>query len=114
MVASLKVGRGTWDAGLWGRGDVGTWGRGDVGLGDLGTWGRGDVGTWGRGDAGTWGREDFGTRRRTGIRGRDKQIAPDFCAELVKYFVRPVADDFQRPWFLLAYFTERALLAENE
>ena len=32
------------------------------------------------------GREDFGTRRRAGIRGRDKQIAPDFCAELVKYF----------------------------
>ena len=27
-------------------------------------------------------------------------------------FVRPIADDFQRPWFLLAYFTERALLAE--
>ena len=40
------------------------------GLGDVG---RGDVGTW-----------DFGTRRRAGIRGRDKQIAPDFCAELVK------------------------------
>ena len=39
--------------------------------------GRGDVGTRGRGDAGTWGREDFGTRRRAGIRGRDKQIAPD-------------------------------------
>ena len=32
---------------------------------------------------GTW---DAGTRRRAGIRGRDKQIAPDFCAELVKYF----------------------------
>ena len=45
------------------------------GLGDAGTWGLGDVV-----------REDFGTRRRTGIRGRDKQITPDFCAELVKYF----------------------------
>ena len=43
---------------------------------------RGDVD---RGDAGTRGRGDFGTRRRAGIRGRDKQIAPDFCAELVKY-----------------------------
>ena len=103
------MGRGTWDAGTWGRGDLRTWGRGGAG-----TRGRGDAGTRGRGDAGTWGREDFGTRRRAGIRGRDKQIAPDFCAELVKYFVRPVADDFQRPWFLLAYFTERALLAENE
>ena len=84
------------------------------------------TGTW---DVGTRGREDVGTRRSAGIRGRDKQIAPDFCAELVKYFflrvkrkiilyagefVRPEADDFQRPWFLLAYFTERALLAENE
>ena len=48
-----------------------------------GTRGRGDVGTW---DAGTWGLEDFGTRRRAGIRGSDKQIAPDVCAELVKYF----------------------------
>ena len=42
----------------------------------------------GRWDAGTWGlgevvREDFGTRRRAGIRGHDKQITPDFCAELV-------------------------------
>ena len=43
-------------------------------------------GTQGRGEAGTWGREDFGTRRRAGIRGSDKQIAPDVCAELVKYF----------------------------
>ena len=43
-------------------------------------------GTWGCGDAGTRGREDFGTRRRVGIRGRDKQIASDFCAGLVKYF----------------------------
>ena len=43
-------------------------------------------GTWGGGDVGTRGREDFGTRRRAEIRGRDKQIAPDFCAELVKYF----------------------------
>ena len=53
---SLKVGRGrgTWDAGTW------------------------DAGTRGLGDAGTWGREDFGPRRRAGIRGRDKQIAPDF------------------------------------
>ena len=52
-----------------------------------GTW---ELGTWdaGRGtrDMGTRGREDFGTRRRAGIRGSDKQIAPDFCAELVKYF----------------------------
>ena len=42
-------------------------------------------GTWDVG-RGTRGRGDFGTRRRAGIRGRDKQIAPDFCAELVKYF----------------------------
>ena len=68
-------GRGTWDVG---RGDVGTW--------DAGTWGRGDLGTRGRGDLGTRGRGDAGTRRRAWIRGRDKQIAPDFCAELVKYF----------------------------
>ena len=34
---------------------------------------------------GELGREDVGTRRRAGIRGRDKQITPDFCAELVKY-----------------------------
>ena len=47
-------------------------GRGD---GDVGTW---DPGTRGRRDAGTWGRGV--------IRGRDKQIAPDFSAELVKYF----------------------------
>ena len=70
----------------WRRGDSGTRGRGDSG-----TRGRGDVGTRGRGDAGTWGlgdvvRKDFGTRRRAGIRGPDKQITPDFCAELVKYF----------------------------
>ena len=45
--------------------------------------GRGDVGLK---DARTWEHEDFGTRRRAGIRGSDKQIAPDFCAELVKYF----------------------------
>ena len=62
-----------------------------LGRGDAGTRGRGDVGTRGRGDAGTLGlgdvvREDFGTRRRAGIRGRDKQIAPDFCAELVICF----------------------------
>ena len=50
------------------------------------TWGRGDVATRGRGDAGTWGRGEFGTRRRVGTRGRNKQIKPDFCAELVKYF----------------------------
>ena len=77
---SLKVerGRGTWDAGTWGRG---TWGRGDAG-----TQGRGDAGTWGHGDVATRGREDFGTRRRAGIRGSNKQIAPDVCAELVKYF----------------------------
>ena len=50
-----------------------------------GTW---DVGTWGHGDAGTWdmGTRDFGTQRRAGIRGHDKQIAPDFCAALVKYW----------------------------
>ena len=65
-----------------GRGDVGLETRGRV---DVGTRGRGDVGMRGRGDVGTWGREDFGTRRRAGIRGRDKQIAPHFCAELVKY-----------------------------
>ena len=59
-----------------GRG-TGTW---DVGLG---SW---DAGRWRRGVAGTRGRKDFGTRRHAGIRGRDKQIAPDFCAELVKYF----------------------------
>ena len=98
-MAVTKSGTGTWDVGL---GDAGTWGRGDLGtqgLGDVGTWGRwdvgtrgrGDAGTWGLGDAGTWGlgdvvREDFETRRRAGIRGRDKQITPDFCAELVKYF----------------------------
>ena len=65
---SLKVGRGR---GTW------TW---DVGRG---TWGRGDVGTLGLGEVV---REDFGTRGRAGIRGRDKQITPVFCAELVKYF----------------------------
>ena len=73
--------------GTWGRGDVGTWGRGDVG-----TWGLGDMGNRGRGDSGTWGLgdvvcEDFGTLSRTEIRGHDKQITPDFCAELVKYFL---------------------------
>ena len=57
---------------------------------DVGTRGRGDARTQGRGDAGTRGlgevgREYVGTRRRVGIRGRDKQITPDFCAELVKY-----------------------------
>ena len=67
---SLKVGRGR-----------GTRLSEDAGLGDAGA-----AGTWERGDEGTWGREDFGTRRRTGIRVRDKQIAHDFCAELVKYF----------------------------
>ena len=51
-----------------------------------GTRGRGDAGTRARGDAGTRGREDFGSRRRVGIRGRVKQIAPDFCAELVNTF----------------------------
>ena len=56
----------------------GTRGRGDVGLGNLGTWRLGDLETRRR--------EDFGTRRRAEIRERDKQIAPDFCAELVKYF----------------------------
>ena len=60
-----------------GRGDVGTRGRGDAG-----TQGRGDAGTRGLGEVG---REYVGTRRRVGIRGRDKQITPDFCAELVKY-----------------------------
>ena len=53
---------------------------GDVGRG---TW---DVGRWRRRVAGTRGCEEFGTRSRAGIRGCDKQIAPDFCAELVKYF----------------------------
>ena len=74
--------------------ETGTW---DLGLGHSGTRGRGDVGTRGRGDAGTQehedagtrglgevGREDVGTRRRVRIWGRDKQITPDFCAELVK------------------------------
>ena len=50
-------------------------GRGTRGLGEVGPR-----------DAGRRGREDFGTRRRAGIRGRDRQIAPDFCAELVTYF----------------------------
>ena len=85
------MGRGR---GTWGRGDAGTRGRGDAGTRgrrDVGPWGRGDVEPRERGGAGTWGRgdvvrEDFATRRRAGIRGRDKQIAPDFCAELVKYF----------------------------
>ena len=67
--------------GTRGREDAGTWGRRDAVMR-----GCGDVGTRGREDAGTWGREDFGTRRRAGLRRRDKQIAPDFCAELVKYF----------------------------
>ena len=63
---------------------------GTRGRGDAGTRGRGDAGTQGRGVAGTRGlgevgREYVGTRRRVGIRGRDKQITPDFCAELVKY-----------------------------
>ena len=44
--------------------------------------GRGDLGTRGLGEVG---REDVGTRRRVGIRGRDKQITPDFCAELTVY-----------------------------
>ena len=80
LSAVTKSGTGTWDVG---REDVGTW---DLARGGVGTWGRGDLGTWGLGDVETRGREDFGTRRRAGIRGRDKQIAPDFCAELVKYF----------------------------
>ena len=71
-MAVTKSGTGSWDVGR------GMRGRGDVGRGDLGTRGRGDLGTRGRGDA--------GTRRRAWIGGRDKQIAPDFCAELVKYF----------------------------
>ena len=80
------MGRRTWGRG--GRGDAGT--LGTRGRGDAGTWGLRDVGTPGRRDSGTWGlgdvvREDFGTRRSTGIRGRDKQITPDFCAELVNY-----------------------------
>ena len=142
-MAVTKSGTGTWDgdvglgdSGTRGRGDVGTWGREDSGTwrrGDAGTRGRGDAGTQGRGYAGTRGlgevgREDVGTRRRVGIRGRDKQITPDFCAEIGKIqfltvykckiieyageFVRRVADDFQRPWFLLAYFTVRALGTE--
>ena len=96
-----KSATGTWDSGTRGLEDAGTRGRGDVGTwgrGDSGTWGRGDAGTWGRRDSRTWGRGDAGTRglgevgreyvetrRRVGIRGRDKQITPDFCAELVKY-----------------------------
>ena len=65
-------------------------GKSDLGLGDVGRWGRGDSGTRGLKDVGPRGlgevgREDVGTRRRVGIRGRDKQITPDFCAELVKY-----------------------------
>ena len=71
----LKVGRG--------RGTWGPWDSGTRGHGDSGTRGLGDAGTQGRGDVV---REDFGTRRRAGIRGRDKQITPDFCTELVKYF----------------------------
>ena len=131
-------GTGTWDLrlGTWGLGDSRTRGRGDArtrGRGDVATRGRGDVGTRGLKDAGTRGlgevgREDVGTRRRVGIRGRDKQITPDFCAEIGKIqfltvykckiieyageFVRRVADDSQRPWFLLAYFTVRALGTE--
>ena len=73
--AVTKSGTGTWNSG---RGDLGL-GRGDLGRG---TWKRGDVGTRGLGEVG---REDVGTRIRAGIRGRDKQITPDFCAELVKY-----------------------------
>ena len=69
-LAVTKSGTGTWDLRTRGHGDVGT-----RGLGDEGTWGLRDVV-----------REVFGTRRRAGIRGRDKQITPDFCADLVKYF----------------------------
>ena len=64
--AVTKSGTGTWDSGTW----------------DSGTRGRGDAGTRGLGEVG---REDVGTRRRVEIRGRDKQITPEFCAELVKY-----------------------------
>ena len=73
ITAVTKRGTGTWDVGR-GTWDAGTWGRGTRGRGNSGTWGLGDVV-----------REDFETRRRAGIRGRDKQITPDFCAELVKY-----------------------------
>ena len=74
--AVTKSETGTWDLGTWGL--------------DVVTRGRRDSGTWGLRDArtrrlGEVGREDVGTRRRAGIRGRDKQIRPDFCAELVKY-----------------------------
>ena len=89
-MAVTKSRTGTWDLGLEdsgtrGRRDAGTWG-----LGDVGTWGREDVGTRGLKDVGTRGlgevgREYVGTRRRVGIQGRDKQITPDFCAELVRY-----------------------------
>ena len=65
MQASTKS--GAWD--LWTRE------RGKLGRWEVGKWGLGEVV-----------REDFGTRRRAGIRGSDKQITPDFCAELVKYF----------------------------
>ena len=80
--AVTKSGTGTWDGDV-GRGTRGRWDAGTRGRREAGTWGLGDVGTRGRGDVV---REDFGTRRRAGIRGRDKQITPDFCAELVKYF----------------------------
>ena len=63
-----------------GRGDAGTWGRGEAGR--RGTRGRGDAGTWGRGDAGT---SELGDARGFEDVG-DKQIAPHFCAELVKNF----------------------------
>ena len=81
FLAVTKSTTGTWEVG---HGDVGTWDLWTWGRGDAGTRGCGDAGTWGGGDAGTWGREDFGTRRRAGIRVRDKQITPNFCAELVK------------------------------
>ncbi|KAK2568729.1 hypothetical protein P5673_006727 [Acropora cervicornis] len=97
---SLKLLSAEWDGnlgrGTWRRGDTGTWGRWDLrtrGHGDAGTWGLGDVGTWGRGDSGTWyARTSELARRRAGIRGRDKQITPDFCAELFSFLESECAD----------------------
>ena len=62
---------------------MGTWDKG------LGNWRLKDMGTLGLGDVGL---EDVRTQRRTGTRGHDKQTTPDFV-------IRPVADDFHRPWF---------------
>ena len=54
-------------------------GLGTRGLGDAGTW---DSGTPGLGDTGTWDAKTLGLGMwDVGIRGRDKQTTPDFCAE---------------------------------